>query len=180
MRSLLLATILIAPLAVAGPDAFSTGPLIKGYGEQAAVTMTPAARKQLQAVPAFKIAFDVGAPAEAGKINRHFNALARFLNMHVANGVDAERIDLALVVHGKAAFDLMTDAARQASSLAANPNADLLRQLQANRVQVILCGQTAAYYGISQDQLLPGIDISLSAMTSHALLQQQGYSLNPF
>jgi len=47
-------------------------------------------------------------------------------------------------------------------------------------VRVILCGQTAAYYDISNDDLLPGVEMALSAMTAHALLQQEGYTLNPF
>jgi intracellular sulfur oxidation DsrE/DsrF family protein len=47
-------------------------------------------------------------------------------------------------------------------------------------VKIIVCGQTAAYYGVKTDELLPGVQMALSAMTAHALLQQQGYTLNPF
>jgi len=28
--------------------------------------------------------------------------------------------------------------------------------------------------------LLPGVEMALSAMTAHAILQQEGYTLNPF
>jgi hypothetical protein len=33
---------------------------------------------------------------------------------------------------------------------------------------------------IAPEDLLPGVTIGLSAMSTHALLQQQGYTLNPF
>ena len=34
--------------------------------------------------------------------------------------------------------------------------------------------------GVANEDLLPGIEVGLSAMTAHALLQQQGYTVNPF
>ena len=101
---------------------------------------------------------------------------ARFLNMHVAAGVPEENIHLAVVVHGGAYRDLLN----AESYGAENPNAPLIEQLIAHGVTIELCGQTAAYRDVSEDDLLPGVTISLSAMTSHALLQQQGYTLNPF
>jgi intracellular sulfur oxidation DsrE/DsrF family protein len=61
-----------------------------------------------------------------------------------------------------------------------NLNADLLQQLMKNQVKVYLCGQSAAYYDITNDMLQPGIKMALSAMTAHAVLQSEGYSLNPF
>ena len=33
---------------------------------------------------------------------------------------------------------------------------------------------------VTNDDLLPGVELALSAMTMHALLQQKGYTLNPF
>ena len=34
--------------------------------------------------------------------------------------------------------------------------------------------------GITPDDLIPGVEMSLSAMTAHALLQQNGFTVNPF
>ena len=45
---------------------------------------------------------------------------------------------------------------------------------------ILLCGQTAAYYKIENNQLKDGVKIALSAMTAHTMLQSQSYSLNPF
>ena len=96
--------------------------------------------------------------------------------MHAAAGVPAENMEVAIVVHGGAHRDLFTDEARGAP----NPNAELIAELVAAGVRIELCGQTAAYYDVTPDKVLPGVTIALSAMTSHALLQQEGFTLNPF
>ena len=104
-----------------------------------------------------------------------------FINMHAAAGVPVENIKLALVVHGGASNDLMTDEAYGAKfDGAKSGNRALLRALMDKGVPVILCGQSAAYHKINQEDLLPGVEMVLSAMTAHALLQQDGYTVNPF
>ncbi len=47
-------------------------------------------------------------------------------------------------------------------------------------MQFVQCGQSAASNHIANADLLPGVKMSLSAMTAQALLQQSGYTLNPF
>jgi intracellular sulfur oxidation DsrE/DsrF family protein len=61
-----------------------------------------------------------------------------------------------------------------------NPNGALIDALRAKGVRVIVCGQSAAAYDVQKADLYPGVEMALSAMTAHALLQQQGYTLNPF
>ncbi|MBB6520752.1 DsrE family protein [Pseudoteredinibacter isoporae] len=163
-------------IALAGADAFTPGPQIKNFGENAKVNQSKPVSKDAK----FKVAFDVGKPAEPGKLNRNFNSLARFINMHIAAGVKPENIELALVVHGKAGLDLLHNRARKAKELTENPNLPLLKALMNNNTQVFLCGQTAAYYDIKNEDLYDGVQMSLSAMTAHALLQQNGYTVNPF
>ena len=157
--------------ALAQEDKFTTGPLIKDYGPVAKVSdarITPETK--------LKVAFDLAKAAEPGTSNRYLASAARFLNMHAAAGVPSENIEIAVIVHGPAAMDLVTDERYGAQ----NANAGLIAALIEAGVRIELCGQTAAFRDITQDDLLPGIEISLSAMTSHALLQQEGYTLNPF
>ena len=40
--------------------------------------------------------------------------------------------------------------------------------------------QSAAWANVEKADLLPGVKMALSAMDAHAILQHQGYSLNPF
>ncbi len=161
---------LLAP-ALAGPDNFTTGPVLEAYGGTASV-----ADSRLGPDSKFKIAFDVAQAAEDGEVSRRLETAARFLNMHAAAGVPVENIQLAIVVHGGASRDLVTAEARGGE----NANAGLIAALIEAGVTIELCGQTAAYFDIEAGDLLPGVSMSLSAMTSHALLQQAGYTLNPF
>ena len=39
---------------------------------------------------------------------------------------------------------------------------------------------SAAAYGVAKGDLIPGVELALSAMTAHAQLQQAGYTVNPF
>jgi intracellular sulfur oxidation DsrE/DsrF family protein len=172
-----LAICLLPSVAFAGPDNFKIGPVFEAFGPVATVP-------DAQALPAsseFKISFDTAKASEGEALNRTLESAARFINMHAAAGVDPDNVDVAVIVHGGAAFDLLTAepfAARRDG--AANPNAALINALTDHGVRIILCGQTAAYRDISADDLLPGVEMALSAMTAHAQLQQAGYTLNPF
>lgn len=171
--SLCVGAVLLGALSArAGFEQFRDGGLISGYGRTAAV---PSAAP-IPDGAVFKVSFDVSKAAADGEISRSLDTAARFLNMHHAAGVPAGNMQLALVVHGGAHNDLLIDEAYGGS----NPNAALIAQLVKHGVKIYLCGQTAAYYGVDAEDLLPGVEMSLSAMTSHALLQQRGYTLNPF
>ena len=154
---------------------FSAGPVFQDYGKKVQVEGV-----EFNANTKFKVAFDVAKGAEPGKVNRQFDSLARFINMHVASGVPAENIELALVVHGSATLDLLGAPAYPQKQGAKNANIALLNALMANQVRVIVCGQSAAAHGYANEAFLPGVEVALSAMSAHALLQQQGYTLNPF
>jgi intracellular sulfur oxidation DsrE/DsrF family protein len=154
---------------------FKDGPVISGFGKNAVVS-THTVTKDAQ----FKVVFDVASAGDSGEINRKFDSLARFINMHVAAGVKKENIQLALVVHGKASFDLLDNSHYQKKFALDNPNKSLLTVLMKNNVRVILCGQSAAGNEIDVSQLISGVEVELSAMTAHALLQQYGYTVNPF
>ena len=168
---------LASPIAAQDMSAFKTGPVFADFGPHAPV-------EGMGTVPAdteFSIAFDVATPAEEGKRNRGFESAARFINMHAAAGVGPDNIRIAVVVHGKASMDLLDDAARAAKGKdGANPSAAMIRAMLDAGVRFILCGQSGVAYGIAQEDLIPGVETALSAMTAHALLQQRGYTVNPF
>ena len=140
--------------------------------------------KLASVVPAntvFKLVFDVAKAADPDKLNRSIESAARFINMHVAAGVPLENIQLAVVVHGSASIEMTNQtffAAKQGGLK--NASAIAIAQLQEKGVRFYLCGQSAAANGISNFDLLPGVNMALSAMTAHALLHQQGFAINPF
>lgn len=157
---------------LAAPEDFKTGPLIEGYGPVAVV----AGAERLAKNTVLNVAFDVSERSGEGVLNRNFDSAARFLNMHAAAGVALKNMKLAVVVHGAAVQDLTNDAVYGGD----NVNAELIELLLANRVRIIVCGQSAAFRNVKAKDLLPGVEMALSAMTMHALLQQSGYTINPF
>lgn len=177
MRKLFLTVLLSLCFgSVTAGELFNPGPLIDDYGKHAAVEHSSVLNKNTH----LKVVFDLQKRAGDNGLNSKFETLARLLNMHVANGVPAENIQLAVVVHSKAGLDLLNNKAYNKMANMDNPNHDLLKQLMANNVDVYICGQSATYMQISNSDLIEGIQMSLSALTAHALLQQDGYTLNPF
>ncbi len=171
-----LALQLVISPALAQNDAFSPGPVFEDFGPVADVEADFAFPEGM----AFKVSFDVREGGEAGARNRRLETAARFINMHARAGVPEDKMKLALVLHGKAVHDV-TKAAHYAEAIGGeNANAPMLAALIEKGVRIIICGQSAAYYDVTNDDLLPGVEMALSAMTAHAVLQQEGYTLNPF
>lgn len=174
---IVLALLLLTPAAAAAPrPGFHAGPVFAAFGDIATVESELAIPRGT----VFKVVFDVTEAAKPGEMNRAIDSAARFINMHVEAGVPLADIHVAIVVHGGAADDLLAAAAYGArKGGAVNASAPEIAALIGTGVDVWLCGQTAAGRGIAKAELLPGVKLSLSAMTAFALLQQDGYTLNP-
>lgn len=126
----------------------------------------------------YRIVFDVSqSPAGSEGVNPYLNTVARFLNMHARAGVPRERMQLAVVLHGTAGKDALQPDPYREREGAENPNVELIRQLAAAGVEFYICGQTAMSRGLPNDELLPEIQMALSAMTARAMLQAQGYEV---
>ncbi|MBD2840723.1 DsrE family protein [Erythrobacter rubeus] len=180
MRNTVTAVALIAsaPALAQEPDfsAFATGPIFEEFGPHAPV----AGANALDPNAEFRIAFDVADRADVGTRNRTFESAARFTNMHAAAGVPAQNMKLVVVVHGKAVLDLVTDEALDARDMEANASAGMVRAMLDHGIRFVVCGQSASVYGVQAEHLIEGVELELSAMTAHALLQQRGYTVNPF
>lgn len=177
MLPLIAAMVLLPMQAVAEPRAgFHTGSVFTTFGDIATVESD----LPIPEGTVFRVVFDVTEKATPGQLNRTIDSAARFINMHVEAGVPLADIHVAIVVHGGAAADLLTgDAYAARNDGAVNGSASAIAELTAHGVDIWLCGQTAAAYQFTKADLLPGVGVSLSAMTAFALLQQQGYTLIP-
>lgn len=176
-----LISVFFSAVIYAQESQFKAGNTIPAYGKIAAVPGMLALPENAQ----FKISFDLAKAAKPGEVNRSIDSLARFINMHTANGVAVKDIKLAAVIHGSAVKDFVNQTKYQtmlavSNETSLNTNADLIKVLSEQGVEFYICGQSAAYHGVKTDDLLPNVNMSLSAMTVHALLQQKGYALNPF
>ena len=150
-------------------SAFRTGPIFEDFGPHAPVEGIDTFAPDTE----FAIAFDVAGQADAGTRNRGFESAARFINMHASHAVDPANMRVAVVVHGKAVHDLLDDEAGNGSHY-------MVTQMLDYGVRFIVCGQSAAAHGVAKADLIPGVELALSAMTAHAQLQQAGYTVNPF
>lgn len=155
----------------------SKGPVIEDFGPYLPVADPGFG---IPADQTLNVVFDVAKALDTGELNRHLETPARFLNMHAGAGVQVERMHLAVVVHGQATRDLLTDEAYQKRFGAANPNRALLEGLARAGVEIILCGQSAGFGGYDRSEFLPQVKIALSAMTALVVLQERGYRMIAF
>ncbi len=129
----------------------------------------------------YRVAFEIAGPARSPEQpNQSMNTVARFLNMHAQAGIPAAHVSGAIVAHGGASFELLNNEAYRAKHGVDNPNAELIRALIDAGQPVILCGQSAASRNISKEDLIPGVQVALSAMTAFLILQDRGYRVNPW
>ena len=150
--------------------------LIENYGEFKKINTT-----EFKTPKNLKVVFDVYTSNEdINGLNKGINAVARFLNMHYDAGVKSKNIKVALVIHGSAGKDILTQTSYNKRFISDNPNLDLLQKLHAAGVQIIVCGQTVAFKGYKKHEIADFIDVSLSAITALISLQSQNYQLINF
>jgi len=128
-----------------------------------------------------KVVYDTYRGAEPGKVNSTFLSAARFIYMHVDAGHPQENIKVAIVVHGSTSLDVSQDFYyTQKHDGAKNANIAVIEALISEGVEIYICGQSAAFRGVTRENILPGVQFSLSAMTAHAMLQKKGYAIIPW
>jgi intracellular sulfur oxidation DsrE/DsrF family protein len=173
MRAFLIAALLATPVLAAEPQG---GPVFAGFGKHTPVEHDVAIPKGM----VLRHVYDVQ-PATPGKRNPGFETAARFINSHVANGMAERDVAVAVVVHGSAIAELTKPEVYAArNNGAANASEAMVREMLAKGVRFIVCGQAANAMGVKKADLLPGVELAISASSAHAILQAQGYTLNPF
>lgn len=129
----------------------------------------------------YKVIFDVYTDSKKNsKINSSIVTVARFLNMHKRQGVSKKNMKIALVLHGKATKNALSDAAYQNKYRKKNPNSKLLNALKKANVDIFVCGQSFASRGFSRKDLSKDVLLSLSALTALVEYQSNGYNIINF
>lgn len=165
-----------APVMAQDMASFTAGPVFTEYGKVAKVDSDLPVTPDTQ----LKVMFDVKEGARPGEVVRTFDSVARFINMNVAEGVPEKNIHVVIVVHGQASWFLAgAEAFARHDPDNANASAPLVAQLLAHGVTIYLCGQSAVAHGITKQDLIPGVKLSLSAMNAFAQLAPQGYVIIP-
>lgn len=156
---------------VFGPVIHSAGPVFE----------IPAPEFETPLNVTYRVAFDLATGStSAEELNQGLNSVARFLNMHARAGVPLSRLQVAVVIHGTAAKDFLEADAFRTYAGFDNPNLDLIDELAGAGVRFVMCGQSLGARGIPREGLLTPVQVALSAMTAHLVLQAEGYRINPF
>lgn len=156
----------------------SDGPIIKGYGE---VFGVKGQDFKIDTSKEYKAVFDIMNSSDShGELNKTIETAARFLNMHAQNGVPAEQLKVAIVIHNAASKDVISNEAYQKKYGTDNPNQELITALLNAGGQVIFCGQSSMARGFPKEDLIEGVKLSLSAMTALIQLQDNNYRLIKF
>lgn len=171
MKALLLALSLATAVTVS--PAFAQA--VPGYG---GFTPLPEAGEQPAPDRVYKVIFDVSQGGADDAPNRGLDRVGRMVNMLAAGGVDADRREIVVVVHGAATLSVLSDSAWSARGKgAANPSSALIRALIAAGVQVRICGQAMVGNRVADDDLAPGVTVDLAALMTVVHHQQAGYAL---
>ncbi len=156
----------------------SAGPVIEHFGEVFKIDQPDF---KIDTAKEYKAVFDIMESPEAhSEINPSIETVARFLNMHAQSGVPISQLQVALVFHNKASKDVMNNEAYIKRYGKNNPNQELIQALLDVGGQVIFCGQSSNARGIPKEDLIQGVQLSLSAMTALIQLQDEHYRLIKF
>lgn len=156
----------------------SSGPIIAEFGK---VWPVPNTSFTTDTTKEFKVVFDImDSPESHHERNKRIETAARFLNMHAQAGVAPEKLQLSLVVHNKAAKDILDNEGYTKRYGTNNPNSEMIKALIQADVKIILCGQSSLSRNFPIAEAVDGVQLSLSAMTALIQLQDKGYRLIKF
>lgn len=160
-------------------SALSTYPLLNA-GENSGVLPVPVITERPDPNLDYKFLFDFvvqNPDSLAGELNSGLVEITRRLNLHVACGIPAKKLFPVIIVHSAAINAVKTNESYRKKFNMDNPNIRLIGQLQQLGARFIVCGQTMQLNDLRQEDLLPGMGISLSAQTMLSFYQLKGYVL---
>lgn len=153
-------------------------PIITSFGT---VSSIPFATVELDPSLEYKIIVDVMTGSDdKSSVFFSMNNVARMLNLHALAGVPKERMHVVLAIHNAAVWSVLTDASYKERFGSTNPHTPLIRELVDNGVKVVVCGQSLIKQKIAPDQLLEGIEVATSALTTITEYQLRGYAVLRF
>ena len=154
------------------------GKIIKDFGETFTVN-NPEIKTDISAD--LKVIMDVSKSSEdKSVINKYIVTAARFLNMHASAGMKKDQLIAAITIHGNAWQDVLKNDAYKTKFGVDNPNLKLIEQLNAAGVDIIICGQTAAFRKMDRKDVTSEVKFALSAMTALLQYQNNGYKFLKF
>lgn len=160
-----------------GPDPRLVFPRIHGAGGVLAVGPDAIAPSTSAVHRVLVDVDDDGTTAEG--VNARLKTAAKMLNLYALAGVPPEKVQMVLLFYGRGVHLALSDQAYSAHFHRPNPNAQLLAQLRHAHVRMIACGQALGHQMLTEQDVHPGIQMALSALTAREELQAAGYGSVP-
>lgn len=174
--TMLLALSLLPAAAFAGDNFWQT-PTINGAGK---IHTLPQAAYQPDRNATYKVVFSLSkAGDKPGDVSPSLDHVARAVNLYVSAGVPLDHLKFVAVASGAATPIVLNDAQYKKAYGVANPNLPLIEQLRKAGVDIAVCGQAVAEHKFQYDWVDSHVTLSLSALTTITVLEQQGYALMP-
>ena len=171
---------LISPL-ITDPKYAQQFPAIKGY-KWAGVVPVQNIDDKLDPNMQYKLLMELTGFAAKGQeatakteINAGIGEVARKINLHAADGIRKEKMDVVIIVHAGALFALLNNDKYKQKYQVDNPNIALIKELQDFGSKFIVCGQAMTFLRLEKEDLLPGIKEAISAQTVLSMYELKGY-----
>jgi intracellular sulfur oxidation DsrE/DsrF family protein len=162
-----------APLDLDAKDFWQT-PGIQGEGP---MHPFPEGAYQPSRDQVYKVLFVIEEGADKPEQRNHgLEAVARAYNLFVSAGVPADHLKFVAVVSAAATPLALDDAHYKAQLGVANPNLELIHKLRGAGVDLVVCAQAYLHKKYQPDWINPEVKLALSALTTRAVLQAQGYA----
>ena len=113
-------------------------------------------------------------------LNEFIEALATLINLHAAEGVPKENIQMVVVLRKMATYAVFGNELYKEKFKCDNPNLQILKELADAGVEFYVCGQTMLKRNIDTKKLVPGTKVASSGLTAITTYQLKGYTLVKF
>jgi intracellular sulfur oxidation DsrE/DsrF family protein len=153
-------------------------PIVKGFG---GIYEVPEATERPDPSLEYKILIDLISGTETPEnVNRYVDNVARLMNLHGLAGVPKERLHVKVVVHGGAIFSILNNEKYQERFKVDNPNAPVFAALREAGADILVCGQSMIVRGLKKDDLVEGVEVAHSMLTTATTYVPQGYVMLRF
>lgn len=153
-------------------------PVIKSYGT---VFQIPGADHKPDPSIKYKIIVELTENAsKPDSLNEYIEALATLMNLHAAEGVPKENIQMVVILRKMATYAVFGNELYKEKFKCDNPNLQLLKELSEAGVEFYVCGQTMLKRNIDTKKLVTGTKVASAGLTAITTYQLKGYTMVKF
>lgn len=154
-------------------------PIVKGYG---GIYEIENAVEQLEEGKQVKIIVELVSGNETPEEYSFWvNNIARLMNLHGIEGVSPADLEVKVIVHGPAVFDLLSHGNYfEKYRIPKNPSIPILEALDEAGAAIIICGQSLIMRDLGRNEIWEKTHVATSALTTITKNVADGYVLIKF